>query len=173
VKQSRGPMDKNRIMRPTRPDERKLPCGTLRPACVGGGECRVFEHPEYAVLGKTRYDQNWIDSNTEAGVAACGGSVPSRGRKCWADRRGEAPRTREKEAAGPDRPHQASRCANANAQSPTPATIPTPEPSPVPAPPATTHDPVDELLDLSDAPPAKPPRRPCWWWRPAVAQVKT
>ena len=51
-------------------------CGTLRPASVGGGECRVFERPEYAVLGQTRYDQNWIDSNTEAGVAACGWRRP-------------------------------------------------------------------------------------------------
>ena len=51
-------------------------CGTLRPASVGGGECRVFERPDYAVLGQTRYDQNWIDSNTEAGVAACGWQRP-------------------------------------------------------------------------------------------------
>ncbi len=51
-------------------------CGTLRPASVVGGECRVFERPEYVVLGQTRYDQNWINSNTEAGVAACGWQRP-------------------------------------------------------------------------------------------------
>ncbi len=87
-------------------------CGTLRPASVGGGECRVFERPEYAVLGQTRYDQNWIDSNTEAGVAACGWQRPkprpqALGRPAGAKHHG----AREKEAAGPDRPHQASRCA--------------------------------------------------------------
>jgi hypothetical protein len=44
----------------------------------GGGECRVFDRPDYVVLGRTRtrYDQNWVDSNTKAGVAACGWQRP-------------------------------------------------------------------------------------------------
>jgi hypothetical protein len=42
-----------------------------KPATVIKGECRVFEAPEYAVKGLTRDDQDWIDVNTEAGIAAC------------------------------------------------------------------------------------------------------
>ena len=38
---------------------------------VAGGECKVFERPEYVVLGKRPYDQNWIDGTIEGGVGAC------------------------------------------------------------------------------------------------------
>ena len=37
---------------------------------ISGGESKVFEPPPYVVLGKTKYDQNWIDSQVEGGVAA-------------------------------------------------------------------------------------------------------
>lgn len=50
--------------------------GTNLPASVRGGECRVFERPQFVVLGKRRYDQDWIDGNVEAGVGACGWQRP-------------------------------------------------------------------------------------------------
>jgi hypothetical protein len=51
-----------------------------------------------------------------------------------------------------------------SAQSSTPVMKPTPEPPSVPTEPARPRDPVDELLEPDDAPPAKPPpRRRCWW----------
>jgi len=45
--------------------------GTKLPASVKGGECRVFERPAYVVLGKTQYDQDWVDGNVEAGIGGC------------------------------------------------------------------------------------------------------
>ncbi|WP_454629501.1 hypothetical protein [Bradyrhizobium cenepequi] len=44
---------------------------------IQGGESKVFERPPYAVLGKTPYDQNWIDSQIEGGVAAFGWDRPA------------------------------------------------------------------------------------------------
>jgi hypothetical protein len=43
---------------------------------IEGGEARVFERPEYAIRGATQYDQNWIDSQIEGGVAAFGWERP-------------------------------------------------------------------------------------------------
>lgn len=36
-----------------------------------GGECRIARTPDYAVLGRTSYDQRWIDVTTEGLVAGC------------------------------------------------------------------------------------------------------
>lgn len=44
---------------------------------VAGTECRVFERPPYAVRGQRPYDQNWIDSQIEGGVGACGWPRPA------------------------------------------------------------------------------------------------
>jgi hypothetical protein len=137
-------------------------CGTLRPASVGGGECRVFEHPEYAVLGQTRYDQSWIDSNTEAGVAACGWQRP----KPRPQALGRPPGAKHYARPKKKRPGLIGRIKrtvtpSASAQASAPAVMPMPEPS-VPAAPAAPRDPVDELLEPDGAPPAKP-RRACWW----------
>lgn len=44
---------------------------------IAGGESKVFERPPYVVLGKTRYDQGWIDSQVEGGVAAFGWKRPA------------------------------------------------------------------------------------------------
>lgn len=44
--------------------------GNLKIATIEGA-CEVFEPPKYAVKGVTRYDQRWIDGNTEAGIGAC------------------------------------------------------------------------------------------------------
>jgi hypothetical protein len=122
----------------------------------------VFERPEYAVLGQTRYDQNWIDSNTEAGVAACGWQRPKprpqgRGRPPGANHR-----TPPKQKPGLIGRIKRTVAPNAKAQSSAPATMPTLEPS-IPAAPAKPRDPADELLEPTDAPPAKPQRPSCWW----------
>jgi len=73
-------------------------CGTLRPASVGGGECRVFERPEYAVLGQThrphqecRYARQYpLCAAGAAGAAADSGraskTARSRGRAARAVR---------------------------------------------------------------------------------------
>lgn len=36
-----------------------------------GGECQIAKAPEYAVLGKTGYDQAWINRTTEGLVVGC------------------------------------------------------------------------------------------------------
>lgn len=51
-------------------------CVTTGPASVKGGECRVFERPQYAVKGLRPYDQDWIDGNIEAGIGGCGWKRP-------------------------------------------------------------------------------------------------
>jgi hypothetical protein len=35
------------------------------------GVCDAFPRPEYQVLGKTEFDQQWADRVTEAGIAGC------------------------------------------------------------------------------------------------------
>jgi hypothetical protein len=122
----------------------------------------VFERPDYVVLGQTRYDQNWIDSNTEAGVAACGWQRPRPRPQALSKSPGAKPHAPAKKK----RPGLVGRikrtvAPSASAQPSAPAPIPTSEPS-VPVAPAKLRDPVDELLEPTDAPPATP-RRPCWW----------
>jgi hypothetical protein len=139
-------------------------CGTLRPASVASGECRVFERPDYVVLGQSRYDQNWIDSNTEAGVAACGWQRP----KPRPQALGMPPSVKHHTPAKKKRPGLVGRfkcviAPSASAQPSSPAATPIPEPRLIPAPPVAPRDPIDELLEPTDAPPAKPLRRPCWW----------
>jgi hypothetical protein len=124
----------------------------------------VFERPDYAVLGQTRYDQNWIDSNTEAGVAACGWQRP----KPRPQPLGMPPGAKHHAPAKKKRPGLIGRikhvvAPNANTHPSAPAMKPTPEPPSVPTAPAKPRDPIDDLLEPSDAPPAKPPRRRCWW----------
>lgn len=41
------------------------------PGSVIKGECQLVHTPAYAVYGKTRYDQTWIDRTTEAVVVGC------------------------------------------------------------------------------------------------------
>jgi hypothetical protein len=123
----------------------------------------VFERPEYTVVGQTRYDQNWIDSNTEAGVAACGWQRP----KPRPQAQGKPARAKHHAPAKKKRPGLMGRIKNtvspsAGAQTSAPPAIPKPEPPSIPAAPAAPRGPVDELLEPTDAPPAKP-RRHCWW----------
>lgn len=63
-----------------------LTLGTLLTACasrdvigsVTGGQCdpNIARTPEYAVKGRTNYDQNWIDETTEGLVGGCGQPRP-------------------------------------------------------------------------------------------------
>lgn len=61
-----------------------LTLGTLLAACassgkvgsLAGGECRLVRTPDYAVKGRTTYDQNWIDDTTERLVGGCGQARP-------------------------------------------------------------------------------------------------
>jgi hypothetical protein len=128
----------------------------------------VFERPDYVVLGQTRYDQTWIASNTEAGVAACSWQRP----KPRAQVKGSLPagslpagrhRTPPKQKPGLIGRVKQTVAPNANAQPPAPAITTTPEPPSVPTAPAKPRDPVDELLEPTEAPPAKPQRPRCWW----------
>lgn len=40
------------------------------------GACAAFARPEYAIKGKTRYDQYWISIMIETGIAGCGWKRP-------------------------------------------------------------------------------------------------
>ncbi|MGK7056950.1 hypothetical protein AB4853_10750 [Bradyrhizobium sp. 1050_B9_N1_2] len=46
-------------------------CASHGPASIAGGECRIFEAPQYEVRGHRAYDQDWIDSQVEGGVGGC------------------------------------------------------------------------------------------------------
>lgn len=46
-------------------------CSTSPIGSVTGSECKIVRAPEYAVKGKTAYDQNWIDDTTVGIVAGC------------------------------------------------------------------------------------------------------
>jgi hypothetical protein len=51
-------------------------CETLR-GSIAGGECKVFEPPQYAVRGLRPYDQHVVNSYVEGGVGACGWARPA------------------------------------------------------------------------------------------------
>lgn len=38
---------------------------------IAGGECKLTRTSQYAVLGKTKYDQAWVNRTTEALVRGC------------------------------------------------------------------------------------------------------
>ena len=124
----------------------------------------MFERPEYAVLGRTGYDQNWIDSNTEAGVAACGWQRP-KPRPQGLDKATGGKRLGPAKTKRSGLISRIKRAVLPSAHAPTsaPAATSTPEMPSVPAEPAKPRDPVDELLEPSDAPPAKLQPRRCWW----------
>jgi hypothetical protein len=59
--------------------------GMLLAGCVTDGSFATlkgasnsFVAPKYQVLGKTRYDQKWIDQTTEAGIAGFGWKRPAK-----------------------------------------------------------------------------------------------
>jgi len=114
---------------------------------IPGGESKVFERPEYEVRGQTRYDQNWIDSQIEGGVAAFR----------W-DRPG--PRPPELDAPANKMPKVApaprkklgvlkrikAKITGTPAQAPTMQAVPYLEAPPDPPPPPKLRRPIDELL---------------------------
>lgn len=51
-------------------------CAHKGPASIAGGECKIFERPEYEVRGQKQYDQDWIDSQVEGGGGGCGWPPP-------------------------------------------------------------------------------------------------
>lgn len=115
-------------------------CQTTGPASVKGGECRIFERPEYAVRGKRRYDQDWIDSQIEGGVGGCGWKRP-KARPASID--GARPR------ATTQKPVQRPGIVQRIKERVAPVVAPAPEPiasRPVSPPPV---DPVDELLGIA------------------------
>lgn len=121
-------------------------CQTTGPASVKGGECRIFERPEYAVRGLRQYDQDWVDSQIEGGVGGCGWKRPKArpasfdvvpGRKAIvAPVRKRGIIGRIKDRVLPPAPVQA----------PEPVVQPPVIVAPAPAPPPKPRDPVDELL---------------------------
>lgn len=137
-------------------------CVTVGPGSVKGGECRIFERPDYAVRGKQQYDQDWIDGNIEAGVGGCGWKRPKPRPASFDARKGhDATRPAPVKKRGllkriRDRAvHPFSKPVAPIVQSPpvvdrwavpivepSPTPPPAAEPQPVPAP----RDPVDELL---------------------------
>jgi hypothetical protein len=153
--------------------------GVPLPASVKGGECRVFERPEYEVKGSKQYDQDWIDGNIEAGVGGCNWERP-KARPAEIDagakvaqaapavpapaprRSGIWQRTKERvkkivprrSAPGVVTPVAA---APAPAPAPNPLAAPIdgtpatfdPPPTPAPEPPKPKRKPIDELLQPS------------------------
>jgi hypothetical protein len=130
--------------------------GLLLGACqhtagsIAGGECKVFERPEFAVRGLRPYDQNWIDSQVEGGVGGCGWKRPA-ARPASLD----APVAQKKASAPIKKKSLAKRIKErvvAPFSKPVAPIIPTPEvpafvePAPAPTPPPEPRDPVDELL---------------------------
>lgn len=116
--------------------------GTSLPASVKGGECRVFERPEYAVRGKRPYDQDWIDGNIEAGVGGCGWQRPKPRPASF-----DAVPGQKKVVPPPKKRTFVQRVKDRVVQPFTRSVAPVIE-SPAP-PPQKPRDPVDELLQPS------------------------
>jgi hypothetical protein len=151
--------------------------GTNLPGSVKGGECRVFERPQYAVLGKRQYDQRWIDGNVEAGVGACGWKRPAK-RPAALDpparpkagstaplpppkRRGIVRRTVDRVLRTPapvPRPVEAPQQVDEVETAPPPPSPPVVPPPPPPPP----RKPIDELLSPTTPLPPAPVAKPRW-----------
>lgn len=118
-------------------------CAAKGPASIAGGECKIFERPEYAVRGAKPYDQDWIDSQVEGGVGGCGWKRPA-ARPASID---GSPATRHAPAPT-KRPGLVSRFKDRiiwPKPKPVPSGVPAPEVTkPEPAPPPRNR--VDELL---------------------------
>jgi hypothetical protein len=126
-------------------------CQTTGIGSVGGGECKIFERPQYVVLGKRPYDQDWIDSQVEGGVGGCGwqrpkerpaslDAVPGQKTKVVAKpvkKRGIIKRIKDRVVRPFTKP------VDPIIESPPPPVVAAPAPPPPP------RDPVDELLQPS------------------------
>lgn len=51
-------------------------CATTDIGSIVGGECRLVKSPQYQVIGRTNYDQVWINETTEAIISGCGQPRP-------------------------------------------------------------------------------------------------
>lgn len=121
-------------------------CQTDGVGSIAGGEAKVFERPPYVVKGKRPYDQSWIDSQIEGGVAAFGWKRP-------------APRPASldvvpssvRPAKAAKHPGLVKRIKARVWPTDAPAVISTPVapewPTTPPAVPVAPRDPVDELLE--------------------------
>lgn len=127
-------------------------CAAKGPASIAGGECKIFERPEYAVRGKRPYDQDWIDSQVEGGVGGCGWKRPA-ARPASFD---AAPARKPAPVAPPKKRTVVQRIKDRITGTPAPAPVPyvaapiipaVAAPKPAPAP----RDPVDELLQPSES----------------------
>jgi hypothetical protein len=121
-------------------------CASKGPASVMGGECRIFERPEYAVRGKKPYDQDWIDSQVEGGVGGCNWKRPA-ARPASIDgpadvRQPPAPTKKR----GIIRRIKDRVTGKTPAIEPVPYLPPVPVAQPAPPPPPPPRDRVDELL---------------------------
>ncbi len=126
-------------------------CFETTKGSISGGESKVFEAPEYVVRGVKPYDQNWIDSNIEAGIGGFGWQRP-KPRPEWMD----APGTKN----APPPPKNLSFIGRVKAKISKVKTKLTPKPkvkvvAPIPyidttpvfiPPPPPPRDPVDQLL---------------------------
>lgn len=129
---------------------------TFNTTSIAGGESKVFEPPPYVVKGKAPYDQRWIDSQVEGGVAAFGWPRP-KPRPPEID----APRAKKKAVAPPKKRtivqrikdrvvHPFTKPVAPVIESPlAPPVVVTAPVQPPPAPPPKPRDPVDELLQPS------------------------
>lgn len=127
-------------------------CAGTGPASIAGGDCRIWERPQYVVLGRRAYDQQWIDGNIEAGVAGCGWKRPAARPAEWSKgkakkppvKRGAIERFRERVFTPP--PALAIPPVNFPPVEHVQPQAPERAPARPPAP-AKPRDPVDELLD--------------------------
>ena len=123
-------------------------CQTTGIGSVGGGECKIFERPQYVVLGKRAYDQDWIDSQVEGGVGGCGWKRPA-ARPPALDavpgQRAKAPPVKKRGIIRRIKDlHPFTKPVAPVVETPAPPVVVT-SPPPLPPPPKP-RDPVDELL---------------------------
>ena len=122
---------------------------------IQGGESKVFEAPPYVVKGKARYDQNWIDSQVEGGVAAFGWPrpAPRPPELDAAGRKSGAVSAKKKQQAKPSFAKRFKDRVTAPFKAAPPVLVSPPiiaAPAPTPAPAPKPRDAVDELLDPSE-----------------------
>jgi hypothetical protein len=72
-------------------------CVTDGTGSVAGGECKVFEAPQFAVRGATQHDQDWIDPTIESGIGGCKWKRPAPRPAEW-----DAPKVRNVRKVAPD-----------------------------------------------------------------------
>lgn len=118
-------------------------CQTTGTGSVEGGECKIFERPQFAVKGARQYDQDWVDSQIEGGVGGCHWQRPAP-RPASLDTKPGAPK-----AAAIRAPKHRGLVARFKDRFMPPPAVPVVDPPPVVTVAPTPRDPVDELLNPS------------------------